>query len=217
MTDAIKLSPPPSPSKVEETAWQPTRRSKRCYHRVMSGIERGGQFRFLTLTSSNDSPDSCQRDWRALYMRLKRRGLVSAYIKVPEASKNGKQHLHVLYRGSYISQAYLSEVWQELHKAKVVDIRKAWSKGNNRRLASYMAKYMSKENFWRYSWSWSWVWRGFVKDWQLLKSLLKAYYHLSPHFYRQGILPTWQIFLLNGRDKGWQMMKEMGFNPWKGV
>jgi hypothetical protein len=135
----------------------------------MSGIERGGQLRFLTLTSSKDSPDTCQKSFRALYMRLKRRGLMKGYIKVPELSKSGKQHLHVLFRGSYIEQAMISQWWQEIHGAKIIDIRRAWQSQGKKALASYMAKYMSKDNYFRYSWNWDWVWRGFCKDWHRLK------------------------------------------------
>lgn len=148
-------------------------KSRRCYHRVISGCERPGMLRFLTLTSSKDSPDTCQRSFRALYMRLKRRGLIKGYIKVPELSKNGKQHLHVLFRGSYIEQQLLSHWWQEIHHAKIVDIRKARYGRGNKGIASDMASYMAKANLYRYSWNWDWVWRGFVKDWTRLKRLFR--------------------------------------------
>lgn len=160
----------------EKKAYYSSAKSRRCYHRVISGIERGGVLRFLTLTSSNESPDTCQKSFRALYMRLKRRNLIQGYIKVPELSKNGKQHLHILFRGSYIEQALISTWWQELHHAKIVDIRKAWQKKGKKALASYLAKYMSKENAFRYSWNWGWVWRGFVKSWLRLKKEFKAEY-----------------------------------------
>ena len=161
---------------MAEANWQPSAKSRRCYHRVISGVERGGELRFLTLTSSNESPDTCQRSFRALYMRLKRRNLIKGYVKVPEKSKNGKQHLHVLFRGSYIEQALISHWWQEIHHASVVDIRKMKAGRNRKAIASYMAKYMSKENVYRYSWSWGWVWRGFVKDWARLKKLVVMFY-----------------------------------------
>lgn len=102
-------------------------------------------------------------------MRLKRRHLLEGYIKVPELSKNGKQHLHVLMRGSYISQVLLSRWWQEIHKAKVVGITRVKYRRSKRDLAAYMAKYMSKACLWRYSWNWTWVWRGFCRDWKNLK------------------------------------------------
>jgi len=106
-------------------------------------------------------------------MRLKRRGLIEGYIKVPERSKNGKQHLHVLFRGKYIPQDQLSTWWQELHKAKIVDIRRAGKGRSPRGLAGDMASYMTKQKLYRYSWSWGWVWHGFVKDYQRLKKLYR--------------------------------------------
>ncbi|MBA7670459.1 hypothetical protein ES703_78605 [subsurface metagenome] len=178
--------------------WQPTQKSRRCYHRVISGIERGGQLRFLTLTSSNESPVSCQRDFRALYMRLKRRGLMEGYIKVPELSKNGKQHLHVLFRGNYIDQKLISVWWQELHQAKVVDIRKVRYSNRKKHLAAYMAKYMSKENLYRYSWNWNWVWRGFVKDWEALKRWWHQYNALAGYHSFGWLLNQWKICLNYG-------------------
>jgi len=170
-------------------------KSKRCYHRVISGIEKGGNFRFLTLTSSKDSPDTCQRSWRCLYMRLKRRGLVRAYIKVPELSKNGKQHLHIIYEGDYIAQAAISEMWLEIHHAKIVDIRKAYAGNGNKGLALYLAKYMSKENAFRYSWSWSWVWKGFVKDWTALKRLWRYNNQFAVPASFNELLLIWRHFL----------------------
>ena len=172
-----------------------TQKSRRCYHRVISGLERGGNFRFLTLTSSNDSPDSCQRDWRCLYMRLQRRGLIQAYIKVPELSKNGKQHLHIIFRGEYIAQAYISDMWQELHKAKIVDIRRCNLKRGKKGLASYMAKYMSKENLFRYSWSWTWVWRGFCNHWARLKRLCSYHNHFGMSIEFTQVIQIWVGFL----------------------
>lgn len=177
---------------------QTTPKSRRCYHRVLSGLERGGQFRFLTLTSSNQSPDSCQQDWRKLYMRLHRRGLIQAYIKVPELSKNGKQHLHIIFRGQYIAQAHISQLWQELHKAKIVDIRRVKQGRTKQQLASYMAKYLSKENLFRYSWSWSWVWKGFCKDWTRLKRLFSLLSELSDYIPMKIILATWKRFIRAG-------------------
>lgn len=179
----------------EKPAWNPTAKSRRCYHRVISGIERGGQLRFLTLTSSNESPSTCQRSFRALYMRLKRRNLIKGYIKVPEDSKNGKQHLHILFRGSYIEQALISHWWQEIHHAKIVDIRKVGPKRDKKQLAAYMAKYMSKENIYRYSWNWGWVWRGFVKDWQTLKRLITERYGDCYDRGRNPLLFYWHAWL----------------------
>lgn len=175
--------------------WHPSAKSRRCYHRVISGIERGGTLRFLTLTSSKNSPDTCQRSFRALYMRLKRRGLIQGYIKVPEASKNGKQHLHILFRGSYLEQALISHWWQEIHHAKIIDIRRVWANTNKRKLASDMASYMAKDNWYRYSWNWGWVWRGFCRDWAKLKKQFWEYQKVGGQKPFSWLLQQWSYWL----------------------
>lgn len=180
---------------MSDQPWTPTAKSRRCYHRVISGIERGGTLRFLTLTASNQSPDTAQRSFRALYMRLKRRGLIKGYIKVPELSKNGKQHVHVLFRGSYIEQALISHWWQELHQAKVVDIRLVAYRRKKKALASYMAKYMSKAGLYRYSWNWEWVWRGFVNDWKRLKRLVRQTYGEINRATLPILIESWRSWL----------------------
>lgn len=183
------------PTVDQPNKFAPTAKSRRCYHRVISGIERGGQLRFLTLTSSNDSPSTCQRSFRALYMRLKRRGLMKGYIKVPELSKNGKQHLHVLFRGSYIDAYMLMEMWQEIHHAKVLHITRLKTR-SKRGIASYMAKYLSKEQNWfRYSWNWDWVWRGFVKDYYALKRLWRHYHPEATAKDFRTLILFWQLWL----------------------
>jgi len=170
-------------------------KSRRCYHRVISGLERGGQLRFLTLTSSNESPLTCQRDFRALYMRLKRRGLITGYIRVPEYTKLGKEHLHIIFRGSYISQLLISKWWQELHKASIVDIRAVKFYYGNKGIASEMAKYMCKSNAGRYSWSWGWVWRGFCNDWRNLKRLWHFMNEGAGGYSFDDLLRWWRLWL----------------------
>ena len=193
---------------MEPEIWRPSQKSRRCYHRVISGIERGGTLRFLTLTSSNDSPDTCQRSFRCLYMRLKRRNLIKGYIKVPEQSKNGKQHLHVLFRGSYLEQAMISAWWQEIHHAKIVDIRATGKHRSNQNLASYMAKYMSKENLYRYSWSWGWVWRGFVRDWTHLKKLWRYINSCGWAKTFADLLRWWRLWLKGAWQPDFSIMPE---------
>lgn len=144
----------------------PTRKSKRCFQRVLSGLEKGGEFRLLTLTSvpgiSEGALHSC---FRALIKRLRRRGLVEGYVWVGEYTKSGLKHYHVLLRGQYIAQAMLSTWWEELTGAKVVDIRWVRSKKG---MARYLVKYMVKDLA-RYAWDWQWVFRGFVRVWEALK------------------------------------------------
>lgn len=145
------------------------KRSRRMFHRVMSGLAKKGTTRLITLTTSHESHNKdFQKHFRMLRMRLLRRKLLVDYIRCPEFTKSGLRHEHILFRGSYIDQVYLSHLWAEIHGASVVDIRKA---GGNRRLAGYLAKYMSKAPSGRYAYSWGWVWKGFAGTWAKVKKL----------------------------------------------
>lgn len=162
--------------------------------------------RFLTLTSSPGSPPDCQRDFRRLMMRLKRRGLVQGYIRVPEYTKSGLQHLHIIFRGSYIDQALLSHLWDQLHSAKIVDIRAVKPIKGKGGIAAEMAKYMVKSNAGRYSWDWGWVWRGFVKDWKRTIKLWN-YINKSGWYYDfQACLRWWRIWLKTGLAPPFDLM-----------
>lgn len=141
------------------------KRYRRMFHRVMSGMERNGNVRLLTLTSSTSTRDF-QKDFRKLYMRLQRRGMLVDYIRVPEKTKSGLRHDHVVFRGSYIEQVWLSKQWNEIHNSPVVDIRRV---RGARGIANYLANYLAKAPAGRYSYSWGWVWKGFVKSWEDLK------------------------------------------------
>lgn len=162
------------------------KRFKRMYHRVRSGLERNGNVRLLTLTSSPGAGDF-QRDFRKLIMRLKRRGLVEDYIRCPEKTTSGLRHDHIVFRGSYIDQAYLSYLWQEIHNSPVVDIRRA---GGRHRLACYLANYLAKSPCGRYSYSWGWVWKGFARSWKFLK---RCSYWTGQNF--AELLTVWQRYV----------------------
>lgn len=164
------------------------KRFKRGYHRVRSGLERSGNVRFLTLTSSPQAPTDFQRSFRKLIMRLRRRGLVQDYIRVPEKTSLGQRHDHILFRGSYIEQAYLSHLWREIHNSPVVDIRRV---GGRHRLACYLANYLVKSPAGRYSYSWGWVWKGFVKSWKFLKTMSRG----SGQDYKT-LLTAWRKFVI---------------------
>lgn len=164
-----------------------TRAQKRAYHRVMSGFHQPGQYRFVTLTSSPNSKRRIQDSWRVLKERLRRRGLLEAYFCVPEVTRSGLVHLHLIFRGSYIAQALLSKWWEDIHQAPVVDIRLV--KFTRKAVARYVGKYVSKDlSFFRWSCSWSWVWKGFCRSWEQLKRVARDY-DLS----RTWLLNIWRI------------------------
>lgn len=172
-----------------------SKKARRCFHRVISGLERGGQIRFLTLTSSPDAPVDIQASWRKLYMRLSRRGLIDGYIKCSEYTVDGKVHLHVLFRGGYISQRLLSYWWKEIHRSPVVDIRLVRPRGSRSRVASYMSKYMVKELAGRYSWSWGWVWRGFARHWSIYKRWWSSWLERPGTTTFRNCLAGWRFWL----------------------
>jgi len=174
-----------------------SRRKKRCFHRVISGLEKGGSLRLITLTSSNEAVNPIQQDFRRLMMRLQRRKLVTGYLKVIETKDDWREHIHLCFRGSYIAKAYLSYLWNLLHQSPIVDIRAIkQGKGHKRRVANYLAKYMVKEFVRRYSWSWAWVYKGFVKVWKQAVTIfmrLKALYHSKADF--GAFLKLWGLHL----------------------
>ena len=136
------------------------------FHRVMSGLQKQGAVRMLTLTTARQSDNKdFQKHFRMLRMRLLRRNLLVDYIRCPEMTASGLRHEHILFRGSYIEQAFLSFLWLRIHGAPIVDIRAV---GGGRRLAGYMAGYMAKNPAGRYAYSWGWVWKGFAGTWKRL-------------------------------------------------
>ncbi|MBA7714421.1 hypothetical protein ES703_123443 [subsurface metagenome] len=168
------------------------KRSRRCYHRVISGLEKAGKVRLITLTSRSEGDNErFQRDFRCLRMRLLRRGLLVDYIRCPEFTRKGVRHEHILFRGSYIDQWYLAGLWERIHGARIVDIRCVRS---GRGLAGYMASYMAKAPAGRYSYSWGWVWKGFAGSW---KRLCRFYRESSWTF--QETLTFWKWCIRMGK------------------
>lgn len=154
-----------SPFPSSNSAWTKTQR--RLYHRVLSGFELAKRsddyIRVLTLTSSPNSGDF-HKDFEKLKKRIRRKFGRFEYIAVKEHTKEGLTHLHLVYRGHFMSQRWLSDTWNELHGAKIVWIAKLYTW----KLAKHLAKYFIKEGFGRFWTSWGWVYKGFVGDWKRL-------------------------------------------------
>jgi len=142
------------------------RKRRRTFQRVISGLKVGGHFKFITLTTSEESwaaNKDIQESWRALKERMTRRGLISGYVKVKEFTKRGLPHLHIIVRGPWIPQWWLSQAWKDIHISPVVDVRRVQGQGG---AAAYLSKYLGKDPRAKCSWGWTWVWKGFVKDWK---------------------------------------------------
>jgi hypothetical protein len=77
----------------------------------------------MTLTSSRESKRrNLNADGRALKMRIFRKyHSKMKYWKIRTNEGNGV--LHIVFRGKYIPQKWLSEQWVEIHKSPIVDIR----------------------------------------------------------------------------------------------
>lgn len=107
--------------------------------------------KMLTLTSrrhgGTTAPEAARalaHAWRLLRLRAMRRYRLKdlPFIAVFEATKLGWPHLHILLRGPWLDQAWLSEQMSQLTDSPNVDIRKIDNPG---RAASYVAKYIGKE------------------------------------------------------------------------
>jgi len=144
-----------------------SKKRRRVFQRSLSGCEwadaQGKSIRFLTLTSSPISPN-IRDSYRKFVKRIRRKHGEFEYLAIKEFTKSGLAHLHILYRGPYLEQAWISEQWQAIHQAKIVYIETV--RGSHTQVANYLAKYMGKEGSSRYWMSGSWVYRGFVKDWK---------------------------------------------------
>jgi len=88
------------------------------------------------------------------------------YWKIRTNEGNGV--LHIIFRGKYIPQKWLSEQWAEIHKSRIVDIRSLReTKKGLRGIAFYLVgDYLAKQSFERMSWGYSWVFPGFVGCWK---------------------------------------------------
>jgi len=181
--------PPSLDNNSTSTRW--TKAQKRAYARILMGLKRhrGEQLRFLTLTTPEKPKRKLLDAWKALKLRIKRltpeklekEGYISKkqrvrYYGVKKTIEfsyfcvwTGEgQHgvLHILYFGDYIPQAWLSDTWNELIGAKIVDIRAVKSKKiyNAKRLAAYcVAQYCAGQRYYlHFSCSYDWCFRGFV-------------------------------------------------------
>jgi len=148
------------------------RRVRRFYHRALTGIAVGGNFRLITLTTSDEAlaaGKDIHQSWRKLLMRLRRLLGVVEYVGVVEAQPQ-RTHLHLCVRSDFIPQRLLSKLWQEVHLSPIVDIRSI----KRLDMVRYLAKYLSKA-FTRYWCSYGWVFRAWVGWGRFVKAYSGSY------------------------------------------
>jgi hypothetical protein len=181
-------------------------KQRRAYHRIMSGYKfalfLGKRIRFMTLTTSNEGRDrDIGNDFKILVKRIKRKYGEFEYIRIKTSEGNGV--LHVLFRGSYIPQRWLSVQWSDIHFSPVVDVR-----DTRRYHCSYVInQYLTGQSlFERYSSSLHWVFPGYVAKWE----------HFKFSFSRDEWIVHWDCYLRNvAYDKRFPQhyLDDFGFGP----
>lgn len=100
-----------------------TFKQKRAYHRVLSGyrfsIFLSKPLRFFTLTTAIGVKRNINDDFQILKKRIGRKFGHLEYFKVKSSEGNGV--LHVIYRGPYIPQKWLSRHWNDIRGSPIVD------------------------------------------------------------------------------------------------
>lgn len=154
-----------------------TRAEKRRWHRLVSGLYIGmhndEHLRFMTLTTAPHCKKNINRSFDALKLRVWRTfgWKFNAYFKVKTAEGFGV--LHILYRGRFIPQEWLSNAWREIHNGSyIVDIREIKKRYGSQRTANYLvSNYLQKNKIVRMSYGWRWLWLGFSRSWEHTKEV----------------------------------------------
>jgi len=81
-----------------------------------------------------------------------------------------RQHMHILYFGSWLPQSFLKKIWKEITgDSDIIDIRTTKEQVNDdKRLAGYiLAQYVGfQAGDLRFQMSHGWTWKGMVRDWK---------------------------------------------------
>ena len=120
------------------------RKVKAALARTKAGMSLG-PCRFFTLTSPGTEDGEASYShfperWKRFRMRVERRWGRIEYLAVVERQTRGAAHVHVVFRGPYIPQRWLSRVAKECGFGPIADIRRS-----NPALIRYLAKYLTKE------------------------------------------------------------------------
>jgi len=133
------------------------------------GINEMNDPRMLTLTLEYDKSigicENIKRIWgfrNQLFKELARGQNVPQYDPITGKRIKGKRinvykfkswvaiielpnHIHLVFDGEYIPQAYISDLWFKITgNSMIVDIRRVRTNGPDRRLSGYLSKYLSK-------------------------------------------------------------------------
>jgi len=174
LDNMLRNSPLDDKNFVRVSDWG--KKQRHGYHRVLSGVKKaiynGERLRFLTLSNKTWN-ERLNQDFQALKQRVRRAGYRFQYWKCRTSEGGGV--LHIVYRGDFIPQNYLSEMWYQITgDSYIVDIREI-NYDDYKRVARYVVSQhltAGQGGFYvRSSWSWGWVEKGFVRHWKNIVSL----------------------------------------------
>jgi len=125
------------------------RKKLKCLKRIHSN-----RAIMMTLTTDPSRHFSLQQAYRAMLKNFhklmtwltKKYGCHLDYLAVPEFTKKGIPHIHVVVMGvTYlINQTELSDMWSKYGQAEVVDIRRCGQGFRNSSVYNYVLKYVEK-------------------------------------------------------------------------
>jgi len=162
-----------------------SRKAKRGYGRIMSGLNRAlangykilrrpteyfkdreKHIYFLTLTTKYDKTGLfvdkrlVARSFQKLVKRIRRKYSKFEYIRIRTVEGGGV--LHVLFFGCYLDINWVREAWKELHfDSRQIKVIPCY--GFLSRIARYLVKYMVQQDT-HLSFSDGWLWKGFCRD-----------------------------------------------------
>lgn len=181
------------------------RQGKRLFSTLQSGLiwNHKQAMRFMTLTSSNESPEDTMRSFNHLVTTIRRttpaRLIEGHYVEVRKVkayypgkpvdeslnieymavlTSEGNGVIHALVVGDYLPQRWLSDTWKTIHKAWNVDIRAPRGDTGHQRIARYiLAQYVKGQNaIKRINCSQNWIYPGWRADLKKLVAEKKRLY-----------------------------------------
>ena len=182
------LDPSPLPRLDKEgkgRTWEPWSRGQRsCFHRVSSWLvvkeHEGAAVFWIGLTSSRLSVGrSLWADLKELKKRIERAHGFARLEHFAVETREGLGVLHLLLAWKpgpgqsraafWIPKQWLSDTWNDIHKAYIVDITRY--RGGRDRLSRYIvSQYVGAQSaFVRYAWSWRSFSFPLVRAWKALR------------------------------------------------
>lgn len=156
----------------------------RIFQRMVTGLQiaknQEAFMRFMTLTTARRVLRPIENSFNLLKMRIQRatykkdgfKGFkFNRYFKL--RTSEGFGVLHIIYWGRFIPQNWLSKNWHNIHGAKIVDIRKCYSRRRkvNGLVGYLLSRYLQRQPIERMSYGWKWAWLGFCKSWVKIKEI----------------------------------------------